>query len=217
MKKIQLNLGCGIQVKKGFINVDNFFTLEDLKAKKGAFVDAVVEKGGTFVKADLCKLPFPNDYADYIECMETIEHIPFRSLIAALEEMRRVLKPGKKLCISAPDFDYLATKWATDMAYQEWGHQIYAARYADLTEYIFGNQAGPWEVHRTPLNPPALKNYMLCAKWKPEDFSIRVIKAGGTESPPTKTLKWPKGVPPLYDMLWLEAIKQALDKCIVLV
>ena len=66
-KQIKLNLGCGIRLVKGFINVDKAFTLEDIKAQAGPFRQAVCEKGAKFVQADMCNLPFEDNFADYIE------------------------------------------------------------------------------------------------------------------------------------------------------
>lgn len=50
-------------------------------------------------------LPFTDGYFDYVTCLGSLEH--FIDMDKALSEMRRVLKPGGKLNIYVPNFDYL--------------------------------------------------------------------------------------------------------------
>ncbi|MEL7032888.1 MAG: class I SAM-dependent methyltransferase [Pseudomonadota bacterium] len=53
-----------------------------------------------FEPGDATALRFENDSFDAIICSEVLEHLP--DYHAALAEMRRVLKPDGKLCISVP-------------------------------------------------------------------------------------------------------------------
>lgn len=50
-------------------------------------------------------LPFTDGYFDYVTCLGSLEH--FTDMDKALSEMKRVLKPGGKLNIYVPNFDYL--------------------------------------------------------------------------------------------------------------
>ena len=52
--------------------------------------------------ADICRLPFKTNSFDTVICSEVMEHIPDES--AALEELKRVLKPGGTLAISVPRY-----------------------------------------------------------------------------------------------------------------
>lgn len=56
-----------------------------------------------FVIGDLMDLPYPDDSFDLVACFETIEHVedPMR----ALDEIRRVLRPGGFALISSPNPD----------------------------------------------------------------------------------------------------------------
>ena len=86
-KKIKLNLGCGVHLfGEPFINVDKYFTLEDLKTQKGFYANVIMEKGAKFVQADLLKLPFKNNYADYIICLDVIEHMRIRDVVPAIKK-----------------------------------------------------------------------------------------------------------------------------------
>lgn len=51
-------------------------------------------------KANALKLPFKNDYFDFVLLLDVIEHIQNDNL--AIKEVRRVLKKGGKLIITAP-------------------------------------------------------------------------------------------------------------------
>ncbi|MDJ0921576.1 MAG: class I SAM-dependent methyltransferase [Henriciella sp.] len=53
-----------------------------------------------FQKADATALDFEDNSFDAVICSEVLEHLP--DYDAALQEIRRVLKPGGKLCISVP-------------------------------------------------------------------------------------------------------------------
>ncbi|MEM9939386.1 MAG: methyltransferase domain-containing protein [Pseudomonadota bacterium] len=64
--------------------------------------DGPKSKGGStkFATGDATALDFPDDHFDAVICSEVLEHLP--DYDAALREMRRVLKPGGRLCITVP-------------------------------------------------------------------------------------------------------------------
>ena len=84
MKK--LNIGCGRNVKKGYINLD------------------VVRLPGVDVVHDLEKFPYPFDdnTFDLIEASQVLEHVD--NLRGVMKELARILKPGGKLKIDVPHF-----------------------------------------------------------------------------------------------------------------
>jgi SAM-dependent methyltransferase len=53
-----------------------------------------------FVKGDAYRLPFPDGAFDVVICSEVLEHLP--DYPRAVAEIRRVLKPGGRLCVSVP-------------------------------------------------------------------------------------------------------------------
>lgn len=64
-----------------------------------------------FVRCDVCQLTFPESFFDAVVCLSTIEHVGLgfygdtrqdRGDLAAVRELRRVLKPGGKLILTTP-------------------------------------------------------------------------------------------------------------------
>jgi len=81
---VRLNLGCGSDVREGWINCDMYP------------VDECVEH------VDLTVFPFgfPDDYADVILFSNILEHVP--RPYETVKELHRVLKPGGRLIIEIP-------------------------------------------------------------------------------------------------------------------
>lgn len=163
MGTIKLNLGCGIQLKEGFINVDNSYDLEELKAKKGILKEAIVK--GRYVRADVRELPFKDNWADYILATEIIEHIPLVDLKKTLSEWVRVLKPGGRMIITAPDFNALARQWLETPFSPE--------AYGDMAQGIYGNQLWAGEFHCAPITPQVLQFYF--SQMKVQEGKIHVV------------------------------------------
>lgn len=156
---IRLNLGCGVHLFGGWVNIDKFLDLEQMKKREGAYQNAVVEEGAEFVKADICNLPFPDNHADIAEAHQVLEHLPFRQVGKAVQEVYRVLKPGGKFYADVPSMDGLALDWLDMSIYPD----FVVEKYYDVMETIYGNQAGEdseGETHRTAFNMKFF-NYLL--------------------------------------------------------
>lgn len=130
---MKINLGCGKRLEKGFINVDSM----DFK-----------KKGFKFIKADVRKLPFKDNYADYIISPQVLEHLKMTEVVPAIKEWVRVLKPKGKIIITVPNFSDLAMAWLNEMQ-----GQIDLKRYLTLAQHIYGNQLHEGEFHKTPFTP----------------------------------------------------------------
>ena len=180
-KKIQINLGCGVTIVKNFINVDKFYTEKQLKGKKGFFTNTVFEKGAKYVQGDMLDLPFKNNYADYIETVDAIEHISFRFVLKAVQEMYRVLKPGGMLRIVTSNFNQLATLWTQTIANMELNDQDSFETYKSLMEVIYGNQSYGGEYHSTAFNPQFLNLLLVTAGFDPKKIKIIIYPMGTSE------------------------------------
>lgn len=173
-----LNLGCGVHLSEDFVNVDNFFDLEDLidgqKTKKGAYQNARVPKDVEFVRADMRALPFEDDSFDYVESEDAIEHMAMKDVLPALKEMYRVLKPGCALGIGTTNFDELAKLWTLNVTGKSMSTQVEMDTYITLSQVIYGNQAGDGEFHRSAFNPFILGYLLQSAGFKLDNIKINI-------------------------------------------
>ncbi|MFX1260338.1 MAG: methyltransferase domain-containing protein [Promethearchaeota archaeon] len=82
---MKLNLGCGRDIRKGWINLD------------------IIEKEGVDVIHDLNKLPLPfeDEKFDDVLCKDVLEHVDYLPLI---NDIHRILKKGGRLLIKVPHF-----------------------------------------------------------------------------------------------------------------
>lgn len=210
-----LNLGCGVSLAdRPFINVDNFFDKEDLErgiaAKDDMFVNARVPKDALFVRGDMRKLPFDDNYADYIECNDAIEHMAMADIIPALSEMYRVLKPGCKLALSTTNFDELARLWTLNVTGSPLNTKEQVDRCVTLSQVIYGNQAGAGEFHRSPFNPFLLGYYLQTVGFKLPNITITVFPTNSKFMTPQRAydhFTFGKETVVLTEALWAEAIK----------
>jgi SAM-dependent methyltransferase len=154
----KLNLGCGLWLKSGFINVDKYYTEEQLRSKKGAFKNTKVEPNAKFVQADIGKLPFDDNYAELVEMNQVIEHFPIKQIVTYMREVYRVMKKGGKLYISCPSFNGVISDWL----YMVSNPPFNPDEYLDLAEIIYGNQLADGEMHRCPITPEFI-NFVLTA------------------------------------------------------
>lgn len=81
----KLNLGCGKDIKKGYLNLD----LRDYQG-----VDAVWD-------LNVLPLPFKDSQFEEILCQDVLEHVDF---VPLMDELYRILKPRGMLKIRVPHF-----------------------------------------------------------------------------------------------------------------
>ena len=87
-KRVRLHVGCGDKSWPGWINCDAY--------------------GSPDVVTDCRTLPFDYDYADEIQSMHFIEHVPRLDVENMLMDWHRVMKPGAKLVIEVPSLNKIA-------------------------------------------------------------------------------------------------------------
>lgn len=205
-EKIKLNLGCGIRIVKGFINVDNYLDEEKLKAKSDDYISTEWQEGAVFMRGDMRKLPFSDNYADYIECADAIEHISHRDIGRVFGEFYRVLKPGGNIVLATVDFDELARLWV-DCSKGSLGVPFLDS-YVDLFQIIYGSQKHEGEFHRMPFNSAILFNLLLASGFEKDKMEMRVYPTGSTDLPPFETYpSFEEGTVNLTQMLWVSAYK----------
>lgn len=89
---MRLNLGCGNDIRDGYVNVD------------------FRQTHPTVMVVDLSKIPwpFPDQSADEILMLDFLEHFPYTQTPRILLECYRVLKTDGDLIIQVPDGGHLA-------------------------------------------------------------------------------------------------------------
>lgn len=85
---IKINLGCGDDLRPGYINVDKF------------------PQDASVVAAELPALPFANNYADEVLLSHVLEHFGYADGVRLCQEIQRVLKPGGIAFIEVPDIQW---------------------------------------------------------------------------------------------------------------
>lgn len=112
----KLNLGCGDDVKDGFINVD-------------------IRNLDNVIQCDITKpLPFQDNEFDYILMSDVIEHFSIKDLEKYFPEWIRVLKKGGGLQIRTPNLlwmckEYLKSHDAEFISWHIFGGQDYSTNF----------------------------------------------------------------------------------------
>lgn len=100
---VKLNLGCGSDIKSGWVNIDNDYYRQSLSKLDFNW--------------DLTKgLPFPDNSVDYMFNEHFLEHLTYNEALMLLKDCRRALKDGGVMRIAMPDLekcvnDYLLEDW----------------------------------------------------------------------------------------------------------
>ena len=120
---VRLNLGCGLAVTKGWINVDG--SLNALVASMPSALHPIMYRlagakqyyseseycrllrDHSFIHHDLSNgIPFKDCVADYIYTSHFVEHLYLKDAIHLVNECYRVLKNGGTVRICVPDLEY---------------------------------------------------------------------------------------------------------------
>jgi FkbM family methyltransferase len=118
-----LNLGCGDYELACYRNLDS---------KKGDTIYPLAD--------------YKDGEADEVRASHVLEHFPHGQVADVVKEWARVLKPGAKLKIAVPDFDWIVKAYSN-------GHRGDAR----LEHYLFGGQVDSDDYHKTFFNEDKLK------------------------------------------------------------
>lgn len=158
----RLNLGCGWDVREGYLNVDlHEFHHPELVADV----------------TDLAMLP--DEHYREILAQDVLEHLPRLATLPTLAEWNRILTPGGRLALRVPSLLDLARLFADP------GHQG-PEQQERLMQSLFGTQAYTGDVHLTSFTRSLLSHYFAesgftVVSWELRDqwlFDIVVEKTG---------------------------------------
>ena len=85
MESKKLNLGCGVDIKEGWVNLDS----------------AALPKVDVVHNIENLPLPFADNEFDRILAQDVLEHVEY---IPVLKDLHRILKPGGSLTVRVPHF-----------------------------------------------------------------------------------------------------------------
>ncbi len=120
---VKVNLGCGLAVAPGWINVDGSLNafIANLPALSHRMAYRVTGANRYYSQEEYCRIlsssrfihhdlsfgiPLPDASADYVYTSHFVEHLFRPDAERLLREMRRVLKPSGIARISVPDLEY---------------------------------------------------------------------------------------------------------------
>lgn len=172
----KLHVGCGGNYLDTWLNSDLIPVDKDIVA---------LDAGKSF--------PLPLASFDYVYCEHLIEHLNFAQQLNFLKESNRILKPGGKIRIATPDFDFLAqlagkSRTEFDNEYLKWNFQTFLKYIpaqlmdkANLDVYVINNYFRDWG-HQLIHNKSSLKNLLeFCG------FEVTAFESVGHSSDPVLT------------------------------
>ncbi|MDQ1265895.1 MAG: hypothetical protein QG635_1047 [Bacteroidota bacterium] len=136
-----LNLGCGNDLREGFLNIDLF------------------SKDPRVIFMDIRRLELPDSCADLILASDILEHFSHREIDSILKEWARALKPDGELIIRCPNLRlqlnaYLRGEWNADVA----------------SYMIFGGQTNPGDYHCTAFDKVSITSHLAQAGFSVVDY-----------------------------------------------
>jgi hypothetical protein len=156
--KLRLNVGCGVTNLPGYVNLDMIHDTADIKED-------------FFIYGRTC-----GSIYDEVLMSHFIEHVPIQKVQECLGIVMGCLKPGGKISIVAPDFDYIADCW---IRYRDdW-------RRLELNHFIFGGQSNQGDFHVSAWNNKILAKQLLDAGFENVwtvlgwDHNQRTVLGGG--------------------------------------
>lgn len=126
-KEIRLHVGCGKKILPGYVNID------------------ILPFPGVDVVADISKLPFDDNYADFIYSCANLEHFGRKEWKGVVRHWYAKLKPGGTIRISTNDFEAASMRYANTKNLEE------------LLGLLIGGQKDEYDWHGMIFDFPTLK------------------------------------------------------------
>jgi predicted SAM-dependent methyltransferase len=154
---VKLNLGCGLDIRRGYINID--------VRRTGPNV-LVMDLEREFLR------PFPDESAEEVVCKDFLEHLSWRVVEDFLRDVHRVLRRGGRLLIQCPDLEAIAKKVILDPSFKYGGLEGWRA----ISFWVYGAQDYPENAHRAGFTQPTMRALLERVGFKVE----RLESDGGT-------------------------------------
>jgi predicted SAM-dependent methyltransferase len=146
----KLNLGCGYDIRPGYLNVDlNAFHNPDLVA-------------------DITDLGFlPSRHYEEIVAQDVLEHLPRTDTLLAMQRWNRLLRMGGTLVLRVPCIEGVA-----DLLQRKENASI--ERQEELVQWLFGTQAYTGDFHFTSFTRILLEHYLREAGFEVQSVKLEL-------------------------------------------
>jgi len=148
---MKLNLCCGDDVRKGYLNID-------VRKTRPEVLVLDLEK-------ELLR-HFPDNSVDEVIAKDCVEHITWRKVEDLLKDVFRVLKSGGKAYIQVPDLEAIAKKIILNPEF----------KYGDLSGWkaisywVYGGQEYEYNYHKAGFTIPTLRKLLESIGFKVVDI-----------------------------------------------
>jgi len=146
---IKLNLGCGLDKREGYVNVD---------VRKDVNPDVTVD-----LEKELLSR-WGDGTIEEILAKDFLEHLSWRRVRDFLRDCYRCLKKGGKLLIQTPDLEAIAKKFVLDLQY--------SGDFEELSYWVYGCQDYPENLHKAGFTIQAMKKLL-------EEIGFQVLEIRG--------------------------------------
>ena len=138
---MKLHLGCGTNIKQGYINIDAFVISDEI------------------TNADILNLPYSDGSVVEILTEHLFEHIPYEDEPKIFKECYRLLIRKGKLIVEVPDMEWLCKRFLeAEDDFKEFykvgaidhyfgNNKSVEQRWGIITTHFFGNQNGEGQFH----------------------------------------------------------------------
>jgi len=154
---VKLNLGCGLDKRNGYINID---VREDVKP------DMVIDLEKEFLRM------FGDESVEEIFAKDFIEHLSWRVVKAFLKDCYRVLVKGGKMFIQTPDLEAISRTVILKPNFRFGGLEGFEA----ISFWVYGAQDYGQNVHKSGFTISTLKRLLESVGFKVE----RIENDGGS-------------------------------------
>lgn len=141
---IKLNLGCGPDIKEGYVNIDSC-SIDDSKV----------------VKMDIRNLSFDENSVDEIYARDVIEHLSLFDAKASIKNWSKICKTGAELFIQTICFDsFVKAYYANIWDIENINYMLFAGK-----NWVDG-KSRPEDFHKSVYSPNFLINLLKENKFK---------------------------------------------------
>lgn len=135
--KVKLNIGAGGTYLPGFTPIDR------KSGKEAACLD------------------YSDGTVDEVYASHVLEHFGFGELVDVLGEWVRVLKPGGRIRLAVPDFDFIAKRWVETANNGRDDHEPQGFSESQmLRRYVLGGQTDENDFHKSAFDEHGLRELM---------------------------------------------------------